>query len=158
MADDIRIKEAALLSHYSARMLDFASSINGNSHKIINKLEQLENKLNDMLHGIGNLESSGETKVYDLVRKYDDARDRYRLNRFNIMLLGDSDCEAKRSLVILRNHIESQRDSIKSIRLKIRAFCELTQRFEINVNDTVDRGIVVLKKHVEIVDKYKSSN
>jgi len=155
MASDAQVKEIDLLRQYANRLDAFKDVILGGCLV-------LQHKAENILDGIQR-DSSHAKSIYDncsndtsdIVRKYEDIIERYRLTSTNSILLGNTANDAKQKMSEIDSCFNDINDKVASIKALITGLQERTAAYAIVIRDMSGKGCEQLTKRCDILEKYK---
>ena len=91
----------------------------------------------------------------DIVRKYEDIIERYRLTSTNSILLGSTANDAKQKMSEIDNCANDIIDKVASIKALITGLQERTAAYALVIRDVSSKGCEQLTKRCDILEKYK---
>lgn len=157
MANDVNIDSSGLLREYSGKLKGFSSSIHRGSRNLMNALEQEEHDLNRTIRDLERLESNLISRAEDVIRRYDDAKSRYRLDGINSAMLGTTDFELKQKLAQLKASISTQKEMVRKCVFRLQSIRERAKSFSANISGLAERGTESLDRYADIIDDYKQT-
>lgn len=155
MASDAQVKEIELLRQYASRLDTFKDVILGGclvlQHKADNILDNIQR------------EGSHAKSIYDscsndasnIIRKYENIIEHYRLTSVNSVLLGNTASDAKQKMSEIDNCVNDINDKVASIKALITGLQERTAAYALVIRDMAGKGCEQLTKRCDILEKYK---
>ena len=155
MASDAQVKEIELLRQYASRLDTFKDVILGGclvlQHKADNILDNIQR------------EGSHAKSIYDscsndasnIIRKYENIIEHYRLTSVNSVLLGNTASDAKQKMSEIDNCVNDINDKVASIKALITGLQERTAAYALVIRDMAGKGCEHLTKRCDILEKYK---
>lgn len=155
MASDAQVKEIALLRQYAKRLDTFKDVILGGclvlQHKAENILDIIQRDSNHAksIHDLCSNETS------NIVRKYENIIEHYRLTSNNSVLLGSTASDAKQKMNEINNCVNDINDKVAQIKALTAGLQERTAAYALVIRDMSGKGCEQLTKRCDILEKYK---
>jgi methyl-accepting chemotaxis protein len=155
MASDAQVKEIALLRQYANRLDTFKDVILGGclvlQHKAENILDNIQRDSNHAksIHDLCSNETS------NIVRKYENIIEHYRLTSNNSVLLGSTASDAKQKMNEINNCVNDINDKVAQIKALTAGLQERTAAYALVIRDMSGKGCEQLTKRCDILEKYK---
>lgn len=155
MASDAQVKEIALLRQYANRLDTFKDVILGGclvlQHKAENILDNIQRDSNHAksIHDLCSNETS------NIVRKYENIIEHYRLTSNNSVLLGSTASDAKQMMNEINNCVNDINDKVAQIKALTAGLQERTAAYALVIRDMSGKGCEQLTKRCDILEKYK---
>lgn len=155
MASDAQVKEIALLRQYANRLDTFKDVILGGclvlQHKAENILDNIQRDSNHAksIHDLCSNETS------NIVRKYENIIEHYRLTSNNSVLLGSTASDAKQKMNEINNCVNDINDKVAQIKALTAGLHERTAAYALVIRDMSGKGCEQLTKRCDILEKYK---
>ena len=152
MASDAQVKEIALLRQYANRLDTFKDVILGGclvlQHKAENILDNIQRDSNHAksIHDLCSNETS------NIVRKYENIIEHYRLTSNNSVLLGSTASDAKQKMNEINNCVNDINDKVAQIKALTAGLQERTAAYALVIRDMSGKGCEQLTKRCDILE------
>lgn len=155
MASDAQVKEIALLRQYANRLDTFKDVILGGCHVLQHKAENiLDNIQRDSNHA-KSIHDLCSNETSNIVRKYENIIEHYRLTSNNSVLLGSTASDAKQKMNEINNCVNDINDKVAQIKALTAGLQERTAAYALVIRDMSGKGCEQLTKRCDILEKYK---
>jgi len=155
MASDAQVKEIDLLRQYASRLDTFKDVILGGclvlQHKADNILDNIQREGSDAK----SIYDSCSNDASNIIRKYENIIEHYRLTSVNSILLGNTANDAKQKMSEIDNCVNDINDKVSSIKALITGLQERTAAYALVIRDMSGKGCEQLTKRCDILEKYK---
>ena len=155
MASDAQVKEIALLRQYANRLDTFKDVIRGGCLVLQHKAENILDGIQRDFSHAKSIHDNCSNDTSDIVRKYEDIIERYRLTSTNSILLGSTSNDAKQKMSEIDNCANDIIDKVASIKALITGLQERTAAYALVIRDMSSKGCEQLTKRCDILEKYK---
>jgi len=155
MDTDAQIKEIGLLRSYASRLSTFKDVILAGCAAMLYKAESVKDDLQNLSNRLNDELSQCESKSKQVVLKYEDTVERYRLTSDNSALLGSTASDAKAKYSQLSNCAEDINRKISQVKSLLTGLEARTGVYTLAVREMSEHGCEQLTKRCDILEKYK---
>ena len=155
MASDAQVKEIDLLRQYANRLDTFKDVILGGCLVLQHKAENILDNIQREASHAQSIYDNCSKDTSDIVRKYENIIEHYRLTSVNSILLGNTANDAKQKMSEIDNCVNVINDKVASIKAIITELQERTAAYAIVIRDMTGKGCEQITKRCDILDKYK---
>ena len=155
MASDAHVKEIELLRQYASRLDTFKDVILGGCLALQHKAENILDNIQREGSHAKSIHDNCSNDASDIVRKYEDIVERYRLTTINSTLLGSTASDVKQKMNEIDNCVNDINGKIASIKALVTGLQERTAAYALVIRDMTGKGCEQLTKRCDILEKYK---
>ena len=155
MAADVQVSEVDVLKAYSGKMNGLRNDSIALAVLLDRQIRKMIEDYDRILSDIQRMLQSGEEDSRYLQERYRSAMARCTYGEEARPIIGNSDLEAQQKLELLRMRVETTRNAIKNLQMKLKNAGLKTQNYAAQMDTLANACISYVNRYAEKLQQYK---